>query len=253
MLIAEGIEYRKTAKDISDIINGLLQINPSKRWSATTALNHSFFDDRREYIEECRASCDPRYACQHIYNIVEVPERTWISEYITRLYNDKDSYNWYTHKRMFHAIDLFDRVLRYEKNKKGNKRIKTKEGGHVISNIEAEIYFFCCLHIAITIFGSLTTAIDIVEILPKHLNTKKHLAKIRSTQTMLLSDVFKFKIYRYTIYEAIHGKCKDKELTEMCFYYAINKLTIETKSTKGLQPTDLAQEIIELVEAEQAQ
>lgn len=252
MLLADESDFKKPAKDISDIITGLLQINPSKRWSATTALNHSFFDSHRTYIDECRASCAPRYAYQHIYDIPDVPERAWISEYITRMYNEKDNYNWYTHKRMFHAIDLFDRVLRYEKKKNGAKRIKTKEAGHIISNLDAEIYFFSCLHIAITIFGSLTTAINITEILPKHLNTKKHLTKIKSIQVTLLRDVFKHKIYRFTIYEAINFKCQNRELIELCLYHAITKLTTDTKSIKGLQPTDLAQEIVELVEAEQA-
>lgn len=254
MIIAEEEDYKPVAKSISEIITGLLQINPNKRWSATTALDHSFFDEYRDYIEQSRESCGPRYAYQHIYDILDVPERRWISEYITKIYNDKDDYSWYTHKRMFHAIDMFDRVLRYEKKKikPTAKRIRTKEGGHIMSNLDAEIYFFSCLHIAISMFGTLTTAVDITEVIPKHLgNNKKYIAKLKAAQLYILKDVFKYKIYRYTIYEAIYGTYKgDREYIELIFYYAIIKLSSDYKSINGLQPTDLAKEVIDMAESD---
>lgn len=250
MMIAANQDYKKICKELSDIITGLLQINPSKRWTATMCLDHPFFDSHREYIQECRRTCLPRYAYQHAYDIPEVPERTHISNYITDIYNKRSDYHWYTHKRMFHAIDLFDRALRYERNKSNGNRIKSRQVGHIISKTDAELYFFCCLHISITVNGSLVQTVNIEEILPNHLSTKRHIAAIRNLQTTLLRDVFKYRIYRFTIYEAIHQARPDKDLLELCMYHSITKLTIESKTTRGLQPTELCKDILDIIDLE---
>ena len=252
MIIAdsEDNDMRETMRSISEILNGLLQINPSKRWSATTALDHSFFDSHRDYINDCRRNCEPRYAYQHNYDILDVPERKWISKYIIEIYDNRKSFVWYTHKRLLHAIDLFDRVLRYLKKMDTKKRIKTKTGGHIISNIDAEIYFFCCLRISITLFGALVRAVDISEIVPKHLQSSRYISKLKSTEIKVIVDIFKWKFYRYTIYEAIHDNCEDKEDIESHIYHAITKLTINTSEVNGIDPVELSKDINEIVQLE---
>lgn len=252
MILADehGADYKAVMKKIADIINGLLQIDPDKRSSVMNVLDNPFFDSHREYINTSREECGLRYAYQHNYAILDVPERRWIANYIVDIYDNRKTFSWYTHKRMFHAIDLFDRALRYIKQNSKNDRVKTKSGGHFINNTDAEIYFFCCLRISMTIFGALKTSVDISDIIPKHLQDKKHIAKLKSTEIILILDIFKWKFYRYTIYEAIHDACPDKDIVETFIYHAISKLTINTNEINDLDPNQLCKEISKIVESE---
>lgn len=96
--------------DFIDMIFGMLAFDPTKRLSATEALNHRFFDSMRGLINAVRCTYPPganypeildfspcRYrivACRLIWDeIVNVPSRPF----------------WFTWHKIFFALDIFDR------------------------------------------------------------------------------------------------------------------------------------------------
>ncbi|MEM3859111.1 MAG: serine/threonine-protein kinase [Candidatus Micrarchaeaceae archaeon] len=114
-------------KDVKliNLLSNMLEVDPDKRFTASMCLNHCYFDEYREYINIIRSRFDIN------------DSGLWISKPINKfLYincNFRDNgmdifYNiylqryespineWYTHRILFHAMEMFDRYLMLNKN-----------------------------------------------------------------------------------------------------------------------------------------
>lgn len=240
-----GDNYDDLVFNLENIFNSLLTIDPEKRKTVTEVLNLPFFDSHREYIEQFRTRFPPKLSMQYKYNIPNTKERIWASAYIRSIYNSRANYSlWYSHRRLFHAIDMFDRVLRYFIRKAPPNAIETETSGVALTKLETEIYFFSCLYISIKFFTSLQERVDITDFLPVHLRGLVD-TRMKSVEAFIIKDIFEYSIYRHSIYEALHCLKEDSDgVSEALIQNALIRLTTLPSTVDGKNPTELALELI---------
>jgi len=172
-----------------DLLNKMMKIEPSERFSSTQALNHIFFDDYRNYINETRELYPPMDInyFNHIINIKNCQDRCWIEDIVYNIYNNRDKYYWYHHRILFHAIDMFDQYL----------NVKLENVNVTIDY--TRIYFLTCLYISIKYFLTLTKPCNFKDILDNNYYWSIPIAE--DFEWIMIKDVLQYKIYRPTIYE----------------------------------------------------
>lgn len=106
-------EFNKTHGDVSqyvDLVNRCLQFYPCNRSTATDLLSSEFFDQSK--------ILDIRNNFPIPINLGDLPiqhvnclERQWMVKTMSRMYDNIKSFTWLKPKMLFHAVDVFDRVL----------------------------------------------------------------------------------------------------------------------------------------------
>jgi len=231
-------DSNKIIDQINDVISSLLIIDPDKRSSVSEVLDMSLFDSHREYIRQFREVYPPRYPHEYKYDIRNTKSRKNVVDYIISIYNNKKNYDWYNDRAFFHAIDLFDRDIRY----------------HIrIDNLmddanESELHFFACLYLSIRYFCTLSSPVEPTDILPNHIQRdKKNLVKLAEIELTILLDVIEYSFYRYGIYEAISELEGENINYEILYTEAVKILSRETKIANGLTPTELAVKLLKKI------
>ncbi len=239
-------KINRTIKELSDVVQGLLVVDPEKRSSITETLDLPFFDSHRVYIQEFRQKFGPNHPIEWPYRIPNCIERTWINAYIGNIFNNHKSYIWYNHRRMFHAIDLFDRALRYEINKAPVNAIETEYKGRALSKVDTELYFFSCLYISIKYFSSLQLQVSLESFIPVNLRGEANREKMCQIEIKLLRDVFDYSIYRHGFYESVSMATINMtpEQREYIINMGIRKIVSSNLEINGKTPTQLTSEII---------
>lgn len=182
---------QKDLYQIEEILNGLLSINPYERWTAEKTLNHPFFDSLRNYINTTREKYKPKPFVLPYIRIIDCYERSYIIKLAYTIYNnqllDDKIERWYQHKILFHAIDLFDQYIEWNKNKDSDDDLKLK--------------FYVCLYIMHKFYSVLTHSIEWVNFAPSQLNSQENQMKAEQFEKLLIVDILHYKIYRDTLLE----------------------------------------------------
>lgn len=139
-----------------DIIQKCLVEDPRKRWTVSEILDHEFFDDYREFINNDRNDRIPIAYC------LPTPKSPpFIIEQSIDLLKSKDRsiIKIITPRVIFHGIDIFNRS--YDK--------KYEMINHFISSIYIAVKYFNVLHVCAAdqiaiFFGKALTTNDIIEI-----------------------------------------------------------------------------------------
>lgn len=238
---------------LSEVINSLLIIDPEKRSSVSQVLDSEFFDTHRDYIEKFRVAHPPSYICEWPYNIIDCIERSWAVEYARSIYHNSINYSWYSHRRLFHSIDLFDRVLRYRK-KHSAPLIPSDSNGEILDQDDTEMHYFVCLFSSIKYFSSLHAPVKIDDLVPEHIVTDENIEKMAKLEVEMLTDIFNYNFYRHSVYEAINFAKPDASFKDRENWYdkALDYLTLtdlesgaNPTDVNGMRPSDLANKIIE--------
>lgn len=184
--------------DLKDLIKHMIDIIPEKRYSATECLDHPFFEDVIDYINEIRTNHPPTPA-----NIdFEIPNNKTHDLLIRiayEIFKKRDKLNWYSHRILFHSIDIYDRYLLYlDKN-----NYKPKQLGFPDDNWNVEFQFFVCLYIFIKYFSTRYKAPAFRDIIPaEYLSKAKNLDRdYEAFEKYLIVEVCNYQIYRTTLYE----------------------------------------------------
>lgn len=201
-----------TLKEFCDLLNNMLNLYPSERFSASQALEHSFFDAFNDYKNDVRAAYPPQEIDDDkkikIYNCIE---RAWAVNIAFTIYNNRhDHERWYSDHIIFHAIRIFDSYLEYcFDNPKIKKKDKTsKNNGKLHTLLEVNIYFYTCVYMTYKYFTTLNETITWDVIFPPHLVINKHIRLIENFEQQLLQDVLNYRMYDHTILEFL-----DKDYT----------------------------------------
>lgn len=241
----DGLDVKTTAMQLGALITKLLSIDPTQRLSATDALNDQFFNSHRDYIEKCRARYPPKPSIQFPYDIVTCFERSQVVQSIISVYNtgisDQKPF-WYSHKRLLHAIDLFDRCLRYHLRKAPENAIETETSGKALNALKSQLHFYTCLYLSTKYFSSIDISTTIRDILPPELQTQKNANKIEKYEVGLMRDIIDYSVYRHTLYEAVCLITDDRKAEfEMLIQNGL--IQILTSDINGLTPTTLAEKV----------
>lgn len=234
--------FQDTINGLDNVIGSLLVVDPKERASVTQALDSPFFDSHKEYIKQCREKYMPCFSLENYYDIRDCIERNWASVYIVSIFNNSKDYYWYSHRRLFHAIDIFDRTLRYFLRRAPTNSIETRESGKAFNQTNSELYFFSCLYISIKYFTTLHHRIDMIDLIPPHLAEYTG-PQLKSYEISIIKDILEYKIYRHTLYESICGQGKNDKFEDR-IRQGIIKLTTEFADINGKRPSDVARELI---------
>jgi serine/threonine protein kinase len=183
-----------------DLISKMMQFDPDLRCTATEALDHPFFDSMREYINEVRSDFLPEPDPYPKIKVVKCNERMWGMNVAFEMFNMRGDYEWYNHRVLFQAIDIFDRYLIYlEQNQQQSKENSTH--GLFLSKYRARLSFLVCLYISIKYFVGMTYPISFSEITTTNYKTDKAMKIADEFETHLIKEVLAYNIYRPTVYD----------------------------------------------------
>lgn len=172
-----------------DLLVHMLAYSPEDRYDIHQVLNHPYFYESRDHIDKIRkiypGNPDP-VPNLHIINN-EYRKEVWFE--IIDIYNNRRKLRWYSHRILFHAIELFDRLLVSNKIKNDTHR------NHIIN-------FYLCLYLSIKYFTILFVIPPIMYVIPKKFNiTQEEFNNMKHMEIFLICNVFKFEIYRPTLFE----------------------------------------------------
>ena len=199
-------EAAGSVKEFVTIITNCLHFDPNKRPTVTEILNNPFFDDFRETIEDSRANHlrQPAFQPKELeININQCQERKWAISLAFYFYNKnrKQGILWYKHRIIFQAIDLFDRYLDYV-NQGDRTPLQTLTTQKMLEEeVQVQLRFIICIYIAIKYFATLETPISYVDISADLFSIEGSQEFAESFERELLEKVFKYRIYRPTVFE----------------------------------------------------
>lgn len=198
-----------------DLLTKILVLDPSKRLTATEALNHSFFNPYRDYINASRLNYPPNsLSTTDSVNIVCCIERAWACKAGFLVFNNRSYLPWYKHQMLFQSIDLFDRYLTYIRKTTVKRLVPSKLQGRYLTRYQTELYYLVCLYLCIKYFTTLHIPISFSELATENYKTEKAIIEAEEFEKKMIGDVLNFSIYRETVYES-SIKIKKDALTEV--------------------------------------
>ena len=188
-----------------DLLSKLLEFDSSKRLTAKEALEHKFFDSHQSYINLIRSKYSGTIEPIIPITIKNCIERRWVFENAFKIFRNRLAINWYSHRILFQAIDLFDRYLHVAYPKRVTM-VETKHSGVLHSKHETEYRFFSCLYISIKYFSSLYIPPSFNEFISSiYVNSgysrEDYVRLTEVFEKQLVMKMLSYKVYRTTPYE----------------------------------------------------
>lgn len=218
-----------------DLLNGMLQFSPINRFTVKQCLEHPFFEKYRPYIEAVRTRFTPKPS-EHRITVVDCIEREWAMKAAFTVFNNRTSYNWYSHRVLFQAVDMFDRYLYYAFNKLGSsieQKIESEHRGLLHTQTETILCFLVCLYIGVKYFMGMDAPTSFKDVAHKEYHTEEMLLKAEDLELELIKNVFQMRIYRPTIYEEADDRLDEDSIRDLLRLYGT--LT----DFHGMKPKDL--------------
>jgi serine/threonine protein kinase len=194
-----GQDNRGTFVEMIDLLSKLFVIDPRHRWSASQALNHPFFIAHRKLISQVRAKFGINNSGMCLMkplpmlNYMSNSYRNYGMNILQLVYNkrsEKPFLAWYTHRILFHTIEMFDRYL-------------LLTPGVTLREWDINVIVKSLLFISIKFFRIMQVAVGLEylvwDILPEHIVTFKD--RVITMEENILKNVFKGKVYYTTVYE----------------------------------------------------
>lgn len=215
--LAEFKQTSGTVEQLVEVITGLLQLDPDRRWNATRALDHPFFDYLRDYINSVRKMYPPVPAPLPTLRIIGCMERKWAIAVAFAIYNNRTSIDWYRHRLLFHAIAMFDRYLVWAHTPGAPVALgamETSHTGRLHSRAETELRFWVCLYLVHKYFATMSYPVDWKVFAPAVYtgDTQERIAE--QFEIVLIKEVSEgYRIYRDTLLE-IADQFPQRPITE---------------------------------------
>ncbi len=192
-----------------DLLKQMLQPIPSKRCTATEALNHPLFKLYAEEIANVRKNYVPQSQGIKQIEIINCLQREAAMIVACGVYNARKTYSkWYSNRILFQAIDIYDRYLIWVRNNKltaDEIDIKLKQpisnGQNKEEDILSEFKFMICLYLALKLLTTTRISTRFSDIIHQSYRNDKCLEWASHFEHLLISKVCNFHVYRATVYE----------------------------------------------------
>jgi serine/threonine protein kinase len=236
-------QFRREAGSIDkfiDLLTNMLRFEWDKRFSISQALNHTFFDDSRDIIESTRSKYSLAHSQEYMYEVRNCVERKWMASVATSIFNDRPSLNWYSHRVLFQAMDLFDRYIfaMYRAGGFPDNAMESEDKGLVHDKYGAELRFYCCVYLCIKYFTTIHHPVSFTAIVPPEYRTPESLIIAEQFESSFVVHCLDYEIYRDTVYEIADKKSdylSETNIRDLIMIYSMND------SYTGWTPTQLYQ------------
>lgn len=213
--------------DVIDLISKLLTVDPAKRPSSTDILKHPFFIGTQDYCSTIREIYNPETPNLEIVTIIKCVERKWMKNLATQIFNNKSNFIWYSHRVLFHAVELFDRYLTWcfdSKNEILTRKNETTLLGKIHSKSEVEIRFYTLLYLMYKYFLVMITPISYKDLCDKKYHSNDNIVEAEKFELHFIHDVSKHLIYKPTVFEMpeYYGHTINEKLVNELFMGYIN-------------------------------
>jgi len=172
-----------------DLLDHMISFHPSNRYNIHQCLDHSFFDSDREHINQMRNRYQSKIYKESpiVYHLCQ--EREWMAQTAICLFKSRQDLEWYNHRCLFQAIDMFHRYL------------------HAIDDVKHDefhtnLLFMTCIYISIKYFSSIHVPLPFSAIVQEEFLTPECNLIVSEFEGGLIKNCFKYDIYNPTIYEA---------------------------------------------------
>lgn len=185
--------------ELVSLLEKMLVADPEQRWNISQCLNHDFFKGYRILINQTRAEFGISSTGEWIlrskslFQYTPCPAREKAMNWFKIIYNNRLNppvSHWYSHRILFHAIEMTDRYL----NISG---VTDCSEGDVVVWINTFLFMATkYFRILLTDYGLNYFAAGII---PEQFNLFRQ--KVQSFEEHVLRDIFKFTIYTPTVFE----------------------------------------------------
>ena len=190
----------KNNDTINNLLNNMFQLDHENRYSATDALNDIYFTENFQFIEECRNVYLSNKITIPIIKIINCIEHKWIIDIAIGIFKNQKKIFWYTHKILFHSIDLFDRYLEHEYIPTNfTSNIETDMLGKLHSIYDVILIFYTCLYLFYKYYSCMEYCQDFKTFM--NININYNIEFIKKFELKLLCKVCKYELYRLTLLE----------------------------------------------------
>lgn len=198
------------AKNLKDLLRGLLSFDPDNRLSATQALDLPYFDmpRLRNYINARREQFTVEYSPTPAIVLPEkTQERIWMGTLARSIFRRRAHHVWYSHRILFHAISIFDRLLVYKLNEavRMGKRLPkpTPYTGQYMTREQAELYFIACVYLSVKYWQTIQPAINYLLITTTKYRSKEKQTIVGEYENEIIRYVLDFKFYSETPFDIL--------------------------------------------------
>jgi hypothetical protein len=187
--------------EMLEVLSGLLQQDPSSRYSATQALDTSFFDNHRDYISSVRRQFCVQAAVEHCHNPGQKID-SYVFALALDVFNKRQQRPEYSHRALFFAIDLMARYFALigadsERSQRGTR-----------------LRFFVCLYIGVKYFSRGRCRYSFSDIAKDERVTRTTRDFAQKFETFLVENVPK-SLYRQNVFERQSKPLCDKDVEEL--------------------------------------
>lgn len=241
MNIVEQKQYRQQLGDmkiLDDLLNKMIIFNPNKRWSSQQCLQHPFFNNLTYSYQNVINL--PPIKFQNCIKFVNCYDRIHMVAQAREIFTNNRRYKqWYSHRILFHTIQIFDLFLIDTVNHltpkeecNGLPRYLQKEIVHIA--------FFTCLYMFIKFFCSINLIGGFRSVTPPEYCNPKDLEKAEKIEQYIFFTLQNYELYQETLYEAadnINKILTYEEVGKLLHYYCSKAENGESNSialTKAL-------------------
>ena len=192
----------------------MLKFNHQDRFDATQCLDHDFFIDFKTLINKTRHDFDD-YAKNTFILYPVCQERQWMEQTATCLFNNQKKLEWYNHRCLFQAVDMYSRYL----------YAMDADKQQIHNEFDSNLLFMSCIYICIKYFSSIHYPISFSEIVQEEYLTTTCLKMVEQFEGGLIKNCFAFDVYHETLYEAAdyyNDKLTDDDIKNLLYMFTHN-------------------------------
>lgn len=213
--------------NLRSLMQGLLAYHPAQRFSATTALNHPFFNEFQDYIISVRNNFKPTLDAGPLITTTSCAERQFgIIAASSILSTKSQELSQENYRPLFHTMMLFDKALTHNIRSQKPKYSKiTENNGFHWSFDGTVVRFMVCYYIVYKYFGLLKPSIGWKDLLTEKYCSPNFLILARDFERYVVADVCRFQIYQHTpldIAGLLDIELSERDIFDLYTYYVGN-------------------------------
>jgi serine/threonine protein kinase len=200
------INFEKNAGNLElfcDLLDEMFQFDWDVRNSVSECINHPFFDDQRDLINETRRTYYPCVSLEKKLYIFPCQERIWVKEVALNIYQNKDEkkFSWYNDRALFQALYLFDRYMMgmFDIN---NVSFDSGSIANIFNKYDTLLKFYTFLYLSLKYFDVFKSEILFNDVFDQQYRTNAAKLEIEQFESGIVQKM-DHDIYRTSVYEAV--------------------------------------------------